>query len=124
MHDDYDCHGVAMTGRDEGNLWAGTPNAWMVLGDEDTSGAEGWEDGPPRAPATPTYFEASGAWENLDFQGYFLASNEANVRRYLDTLGVRDVIILAMSLSRRVAVYMACGFFFVTDEESRRLTHG
>lgn len=130
MSEPIDCHGRDASGCDDENFWMGTENAWYILGDEDTSGCDddgtpnGLPDGPDHPPATPTFYEVSGKFQNLDFQGYFLASNEERVRKVLDTFFVRDVTILTSTLAANPNVtYQTLreGYLFVDDEESARL---
>lgn len=122
-----DCYGADIIGSDDENLWTGTANAWSVLGDPDTSGydpetgARGFADGPDLPPATPTYVEVVGRSGELDYQGFFLASNEETVRQFVAGIGVTDIQILEVTVLKHPVKAIPYDFFHVDDEESARL---
>lgn len=91
---DIDCYGVEVSGADDDGGWWGTPNAWIVFGDEDTSGCDergepdGSCDGPDHDPKTPTLFKVSGrGWCGEDVSGYFIASSEEELVRHIRGFG-------------------------------------
>lgn len=126
MQIEHDCHGCEILGCDDDGFWWGTPNAWHVVGDDDTSGCDhngvpdGSPDGPEHPPATPTYFEVSGWMGAVEFTAYVIASNEANVRRMLSGFGVTEPSFLATRLRTR-RKFEPYSVVFVTDDEAAKI---
>ncbi len=126
-----DYHGMDVIGLDDDGIWWGTPNAWWVYGDTDTSGSDengvpdGSCDGPDAAPATPTYFEVSGFWyDGKSFTAYVVASSFEEVRHHAACHGCRDIFISpGVRLSKR-HVYKSCGVVFLTDEQVQARLEG
>lgn len=128
---DTDCYGVDPIGANDDGVWFGTANAWMLLGDPDTSGfdpitgePDGSQDGPDHPPKAPTYFNLTGFLGSDPLDAHCVASDEDRVLSFLRNIGATEVRVLeATRLSRRR--YKATGFVFLTDEQvDRRLSRG
>lgn len=130
-NENEDCRGVQLIGYDEekGNWWYGTPNAWCVIGDADTSGCDehgvpdGSCDGPCSPPVTPTYFEVAGWRWGGEFSGYFIASNEETLRQWLASHDVKDYQLISKRIKtrRKLRPY---GVLDLTDEQAAKLLDG
>lgn len=89
-----DCYGAPTHGASEDGIWWGTANAWVVMGDEDTSGCDdqgmpnGMCDGPDRDPHRPFLFEVTGHVGYEAFHGHFIASSEPALMRHLQMFTV------------------------------------
>lgn len=126
-----DCKGIDVWGRENGVFWVGTPNAWFIIGDDDTSGCDetgkpdGSCDGPDVEPATPIYFQMEGRIDNNKTKIYVVASSYERACQRIPFYGLQLEcrVIRQFPLKMKVTVeQMQAGFLFLTDEEIKKVS--